>query len=288
MRPHPNHPRARAIGMLALIAAFALGTPAFAQDPEPTHEALAGEALAGADSITARVELIADSLPPAARAEVEAEVARQVAVLASEFGFRVAESEAAGLILRVELGQPDHKNPVYVVYAVAFHDGQLLERAEARTCFRCTPAELVADGLELLPRAVAQAIAARPRAVEAPAPALTSPPDTDPIVPSTQKPGPATYVGISLGALGVVSSIVGGVLLARDPKPRPGDGNLTAINYEPPGAALLGVGLTSMVVGTVLLAIDAWVLRPRRTAKSRASRRNVGLASDGLTLAGQF
>ncbi|KIG14936.1 hypothetical protein DB30_06238 [Enhygromyxa salina] len=272
--------------MFTLVAALAVSSPASAQDPEPSH---AHAALPGADSISARVELIADSLPPDTRAAVEAEVAHQLAVIASELGFRVAESEAAGLVLRVELGQPDHKNPVYVIYAAALHEGQLLERAEARTCFRCTPAELVADALELLPRAVSQAVALQPKTVEAPAPALTDSPNTDTLAPRTPKPGPASIAGISLTALGVVGSIMGGVLLARDPRSRPGDDlYLTTINYEPPGAALLGVGLTSIVAGTVLLAVDAWVLGPRRTRKSRASLRHVELATPGLTLAGRF
>jgi hypothetical protein len=268
-----------------LVGALSFGSPAFAQDPESI-----GSKAPDTEPISARVELIADSLPQDTRAEVEVEVERQLAAMASELGFTVAGSEAAGLIFRVELGQPDHKNPVFVVHAVAFHDGQLLERAEARTCFRCTPAELVTDGLELLPRAVAQAIAARPPPVAeaAPPPELTDAPDHNQ-APRAASPGPVTYVGVSLDALGLVGALAGGVLLGRDSNARQVDPlYLTVIDYKRPGAALLGIGLTSIVAGTVLMAIDAWVIRPRHAAKSRASLSHVGVAANGLALTGRF
>jgi hypothetical protein len=60
------------------------------------------------------------------------------------------------------------------------------------------------------------------------------------------------------------------------------------VNYTPPGATLLGVGLTSIVAGTVLLAVDAWVLAPRRASKSRAGRSNVSMSFNGFALAGRF
>lgn len=263
----------------ALTLTLTLGSPAFAQDPTPTPT----EAPT-LDPITTRVELSADSLPQETRAEVELELAAQLSAMASEVGFTLAESEAAGLILRVELGQPDHKNALYVINAAALHEGQLLERAEARTCFRCTPAELVADALELLPRAVAQAIASRPRVVAepVPAPALTDAPKTDQVAPRAPRPGPAAYVGISIGALGLVGAIAGGVLLTREPKVV--SSGALVIRYEPPGVALLSVGLTSILAGAILMAIDAWVLGPRRAAKLS----QLGVAPDGLTLAGRF
>jgi hypothetical protein len=210
--------------------------------------------------------------------------------MAGELGFTVADSEAAGLILRVEFGQPDHKSPVYVLLAVALHDGQMLERAEARTCFRCTPAELVAGGLEILPSAVAKAREAQREAIPEPVP----PPVVD--VPDVAEPaahrgrlGPMTYAGVSLGGLGLASAIAGGVLLHRGVQTNSTDSYyLTGTDYRPVGGTLLGLGLTSMVAATVMLAVDAWVIAPRRTAKSRVKLSHVGVTANALVLAGRF
>ena len=274
--------RARLPHALALAVALAgvLGSPAFAQEPAATPSATAAP-------ITTRIELVADSLPEDTRAAVEAELARKLAGMAEETDFVVAESEAAGLVLRIEIGQPDHKNPVYVIHSVALYNGEVLERAEARTCFRCTPEELIAYGLELLPSAVSQADAARSEAARQsePPPPTVDAPDASENLLRAPRPGPPTYVGISLGALGLAGAVLGGAFLERGLVSRPGDpGRLTVLNYKAPGAALLGAGLTAMVAGTILLAIDAWVIAPRRAAKARASSARVGIGAEGLVL----
>jgi hypothetical protein len=286
MHPCRSHAFARAFALtvVALTSAASFGSPAFAAPPESDTDP------ADAQPITARVELVADSLPEGTQAELEVELARQLAAMAGELGFVVAESEAAVLILRVELGQPDHEKPVYMVDAVALHNGQILERAEARTCFRCTPAELVAHGLELLPMALAQVPATQPLVDKPVPPPTVNADDVAGQIPGPMRPGPATYVGISLGGLGLVGAITGGVLLERgvvrskavDPL------YLDIVNYEAPGAALLGVGLGSMVAAVILVGVDAWVIAPRRAGRSRAKLSQVAITADGFMLAGRF
>ncbi|NVB36753.1 hypothetical protein G6O69_02840 [Pseudenhygromyxa sp. WMMC2535] len=264
---------------VALLATLGSTSPAFAQQPDaPAVES----ASADDEPLSARVEIAADTLPGDTRAEVESEVEAQLAALAAAHGLTISKSESAELLLRVELGQPNHKNPVYVVHSVALHDGRVLQRGEAQTCLRCTPAELVTEALAILPSAVERALAERPEPVEESAPAAV---DTAP-EPGAERgarsagPGAAAYVGIAAGSLGLVSAITGGVLLARDDNTTPSNdpSQLTVINYRPPGVALLSVGLTSMVAGTALLAIDAWVLAPRRSAKTaRVELSGVGL-----------
>jgi hypothetical protein len=287
MDPCRSHTFARVVALtVAMTGAASLGSSAFAAPPDAnTHPA-------DAQAITARVELAVESLPEGTQAELEVELARQLGAMADELGFMVAESEAAVVILRVEFGQPDPSKPIYIVNAVTLHNGQLLERADARTCFRCTPAELAARGLELLPGAVAKAVASPPEPIAEPVP----PPTVDAKdvaaqdLPRALRPGPTTYVGVSIGVLGLASAITGGILLergivrdkAKDPL------YLDVVNYEAPGAALLGVGLASMVAGTVLLVVDGWVLAPRRAGRSRAGLSHMSVTANGFALAGRF
>jgi hypothetical protein len=149
----------------------------------------------------------------------------------------------------------------------------------------------VAGGLELLPRAVAQAVASRPEPITEPVP----PPTVDASdvaaqdLPRALRPGPATYAGIGVGGLGLVASIAGGVLLERGIRQRDADPlHLTVINSAPPGAALLGVGLASMVAGVILIGVDGWIIAPRRAERSPATLSHVGIAADGFMLAGRF
>lgn len=286
LMPQRSRAPARATALIvALTMTIGLGPSAFAGPPET------GASVDEVEPITARVELIADSLPETTQAEVQVELARQLEVAASELGFVVAESEAAGLIVRVEFGQPDHQKPVYVIHAAAFHNGQLLERADARTCFRCTAAELVEDGLELLPRAVTKAVAARPVTNDELVPSPTVVAEDEPARATARRvqPGPATHVGLSIGALGLASAITGGVLLERGITPRTADPNhLTVLNHTPPGAALLGIGLLSMVAGMLLLGFDGFLLAPRRATKQRAMLSHLTIAADGFLLTGRF
>jgi hypothetical protein len=280
---HPrSHPLARAV---VLLGALTLGQSAIAQPPDDAKGQPAGK------PITVRVELVVDSLPENTRSEVQAELSRQLEQMAGELGFVQAESEAAVLILRVQFGQPDPSNPLYIMDSVALHEGRPLDRAEGRTCFRCTPAELVKSGLELLPEAVAQAVASQPEPIAEPVPPPTI--DANDVaaqdISRTLRLGPATYVGISVGGLGLVSVIAGGVLLERGIRPRDADPlHLTVINSAPPGAALLGVGLASMVAGVILIGVDGWIIAPRRAGRSRATLSQVAITADGFMLAGRF
>ncbi|PRQ09167.1 hypothetical protein [Enhygromyxa salina] len=233
------------------------------------------------DQLSTRVELVADTLPKVTRAEIEHEFDEQLAAAVTRLDLTVAAAEPADLVFRVEVGQPNHKTPVYVVHSVALHDGQVLERGDARTCLRCTPAELITEGLAILPSAAAKARAARPASVEPPPPALDPAlADRNPQLGARPTPpGPTAYVGIALGALGLVGSVSGAVLLNRDDLTRDGTGDSPRVSdYGAPGIALVSAGLTSMVTGVALLVLDVWVLAPhRQTSKLRAELSPAGL-----------
>ncbi|KIG17473.1 hypothetical protein DB30_03174 [Enhygromyxa salina] len=250
--------------LFAAIATFAVIPPARAQAPS------AHAPPADAGPVSTRVELVADTLPKTTRAAVDLELETQLAAALAELDLVAATSESAELVLRVEVGQPNHKSPVYVVHSVALHEGQVLVRGDARTCLRCTPTELVSAGLAILPSAAAKARYARPASVEPPPLALT-PQLADAgmqLGPRPTPPGPTAYVGIALGSLGLVGAITGGVLLNRDDVTRDGtEASLRVSDYGAPGIALLSAGLTSMVSGVALLVLDIWVLAPHRQAK---------------------
>lgn len=238
---------------IALFAVFSAPSPAFAQAPH-----------ADAEPVSAHVELVADTLPKDTRAAVELEFTGQLEAAVAELGLAVAESESAELVLRVEVGQPNHKAPVFVVHSVALHDGQVLERGDAQTCLRCTPTELVTAGLTILPRAAAQARTARPK--PAPPPAPTRPVDPGPqFGPRPTPPGPTAHVGITLGTLGLVGAVAGSVLLNREELVRDPTGAVS--DHGASGIALLSAGLTSMVAGVALLVLDVWVLAPHRQSE---------------------
>lgn len=266
--------------ILILLATPSWSTPAAAQEPSPTTSDVEHR------PITARAELAANSLSDEMRAGLEVELAQQLEKLAEAHGFEVSKSHTAMLLLHIDIGQTDVRNPVYLMHASVFRDGELLERAEARTCVRCTPAELVELSLELLPRALSQ-VAASPEEepIEPPPPAVVADADEnesdEPARARPRGPGPMTYAGLSIGALGLVGVIAGGVLVGRGIQPRPADPlHLTVINYSKPGAALLGVGLGSVVAGLVLLALDVWGVGSRH--------RNIALARDGLQIGVRF
>jgi hypothetical protein len=254
-------------GLAITVALFALCTtasPALAADAPP---------------VSTRVELVVDTLPKTTRAAVAVELEGQLAAAVDELHLIVAESESAELVLRIEFGQPNPKTPVYVVHSVALHDGEVLERGDAQTCLRCTPAELVHAGLAILPSATDRALAARPKPVEGPAP----PPPVVDVAPGCRlpmtPPGPSAYIGITLSALGLVGSITGGVLLTTPDVIRsPTGAPRIIVEHDAAGFALLGAGLTAMVTGTALLIVDVWVLAPHR-ANHRA---RVELSSVGL------
>jgi hypothetical protein len=258
---------------VALFTLFTAASPAFAQEPRVSHARAAD-----APRVSTRVELVADTLPADTQAAVALELEGQLATAVDELDLVVAESELAQLVLRIELGQPNPKTPVYVVHAVALHDGEVLERGDAQTCLRCTPAELVSAGLAILPSAT-RALAARPKPVEGPA-ALPGPVDIGPKLRSpTTPPGPSTYVGITLSALGLVGALAGGVLLTTEDAIRSPAGALVTVReHDAAGFALLGAGLTAMVTGTALLIVDVWLLAPHRANhRARIELSTVGL-----------
>ena len=100
--------------------------------------------------------------------------------------------------------------------------------------------------------------------------------------------GPVGYVGISASVLGLGSTLAGAVLLARADRLAEPTG-LTIVNYRPPGWALVGVGLTAMVAGNVLLGVDLAVLRRRKAQSARVTGVGMSVAgAPGLLVEGQF
>lgn len=268
----------RLLGLLTTLLLLTLplsSTSVAAQEPSPAA------APARDKPITVGAELVADTLSDEMRAAIEVELPKQLQELGEVHGFEVAQSETSTVVVYVDIGQSDVRKPVYLLHSSVFHGGELVERAEAQTCVRCTAAEIVSRCLVLLPPAVAQ-VAALPQAepvVEAPPPVVDAEEIGAPATVIRRRPGPLVPAGLSLAGIGLVGTIAGGVLL--DKGIQPGDPYfLTEINYRKPGAVLFGIGLSSMVVGIVLVALDGWDVGPRS--------RRVTRARDGLGIGVRF
>lgn len=250
---------------------------------------------AGADSepIGVNVELIVDTLPKRAQAEVTAELERQ---LDADPRLTALERESATLLVRLEFNQSDPTGEVVLVHVVAIYQGEPVARENARACIQCTAAEMVEDALKILPLALAEVerrraeVAAAEAQAEADAAAVKPPPPAEPPRSSTRLLGAAGYVAISSSVLGVGSSVAGLALLWHG-EVVPTGSYLQPIDYRPPGRALVGVGLGMLVVGTVLLAVDLTVLRDRRRSKAQARLDGVSVGTmdgPGIVLSGRF
>ena len=242
---------------------------------------------------TVHVTIVDDTLDAKARAALHAEVERVLAELATAHDLTIVETDEANIQVRFEVSRPQADAPLFIVQAIAKIADEAI-RGETRSCLRCSTTELVAQGFEIFPDAVAKLSEQRDAEAAAAAAALAveSEPAPEPVVPPPPpKPlGPVGYVGIAASGLGLASAIAGGVLLTREPKlDAPGLGPAEFINYRPPGIALLGVGLGVMVVGNVLLAVDLGPLAERRRARAQVTGIGMTLGpSKGVVVEGRF
>lgn len=285
----------RRLSKLAAITAFlvAMAMPmldghaqATGSDAEPAE----------AEPLSVNIELVVDTLPESKQKKTTAELERQLAGLTEELGLVLVERDAAMLFVRIELNQPDKNAEVFLVDTVAVYRDEVLPREDARACMQCTPAEMVEDGLKILPSALTQieqrraAAAAAAAQAEAVAEVVDAAPPPPPPAVSAPKLGAAGYVGISSNALGVGTTIAGSILLARG-KVDPTGTNIEYINYRPPGWTLVGVGLGMMVVGSVLVAVDLTVLEQRRRSTAQIRLDSVSMATMqglGILVSGRF
>lgn len=276
--------------VVGLLGGLVIATPsatASAAPPESTIEEPSVE------PISVHIEIVADTLSSAMRAEVVADIEKQFAEIAASHGLVKASSPAADLVIRLEFSQPDPKARVFVTHALALYEGDVLQRDQARTCVQCTASEIAADGLKILiptaeevGRRRAEAAAQRQAELEAaePAPVVEAPPP-----PTVHPIGPIGYVGIASSAVGLGTAIAGVVLLNRG-RILSADG-LFVTDYRSPGRPLTGVGLGLMVLGNVLLASDLAVLTPRRQSRARAKMSAITFVAEpgpGIVVAGRF
>ena len=281
----------KVLALSSLLIVGAAIPSAHAQDPQP-------EAAEPTDPIGVRLEIETATLSETAQADIADEVQRQFAPLAHEYGLH--ETEDAELVLRLEFGEVDKSAGVYVIHSEATYQGEALPRDEPRTCVRCTPADLVADGLRIVQPA-AQEVVERRQAAAARSEEMAAedsrevdgPPQSDAGQDSRSRMlGPAGYVGIASSVLGLGGAIAGAVMLDRGiVRESYGGLYLDVTDYRTPGAATFGTSLGLMVAGTVLLAVDLTVLARRRQARARASLDGVALSvstTPGIVVHGRF
>jgi hypothetical protein len=236
------------------------------------------------------VELRTRGLTPKLTHQLAERLADEIEARVLEIGLALEATPAADVIVQIEISQPQADTQLYVVQSVAVIDGEIVVRGEVQSCIDCGAEELMDRGLELLPVAAEALLVAKREVAEAQPPTAAAPtppaPEVDP--PRERLLGTMGYVGISVSGLGLGSSIAGAALLAR------ADGHdetyVHIINYQPPGWALLGVGLAATVAGTVLLAVD---VRRSRRHRPRSTVMITGVAptisdAPGLLVQGRF
>ena len=265
-----------AVAVASLLVIGAAIPSAHAQDPQP-------QVAEPTSPIGVQLEVDAATLSETAQADIAEEVRKQFAPLALEYG--LYETEDPELIFRLEFGEVDKSAGVYVIHSEASYLGEALPRDEPRTCVRCTPADLVADGLRIVSPA-AQEVVERREAAAARSEEIAAEDSGE--VDAAPRPdggrdsrsralGPTGYVGIASSVLGLGAAIAGAVMLDRGVVHDPNGRNITVTDYRTPGKAVTGAGLGLLAVGTVLLAVDLSVLAERRRAHARASLDGVAL-----------
>lgn len=285
-----HRPLHRTSSLHGLPLALVLGTSQLstAQAAPPAAEVSQG------DELSIYIVLMMPEVADGRKVEIGMELyEKQLPGFLEEHGVREApRGDEAELIFRLTITQPDPKSRTYLISSVSIYPGGLVEGPE-RACLQCGPAEVIAEAFGDLEKAVGVAFEHRanvePEGAEPPPPELPEPAPE----PRVRKIGPVGYVGISSLALGVGSLIAGGVFLARGVVVEPDTGALflNATDYRPLGAALLGAGAGMMVLGSVMVGVDAGVLLPRRRTRARAQLDGVALASGGRTgvfFAGRF
>lgn len=217
---------------------------------------------------------------------------RQFPQFASEHGLlEVGSNGEPELTLRLQIVQPDKAENIYMIHSTAiYHDKVNIE--SNRACLQCSPAQAVADALSNVESAAAAVVENRatyePEPEEVPTPDPAPPADA----PRVRTLGPASYVGISASALGLGAVIAGAVLFDRGKvlENDPGAYILEYTDYRPAGAALLGVGIGAVVVGSVLIGVDLGVLLPRRRERARARVDGISAMTErpGIVVTGRF
>jgi hypothetical protein len=286
--------RALSTSFFFALLGLVVGSPALAQSPDAA-------ASSTADSVseqggTIRVTIVDDTLEAKERKALRAEIDRVLTQQNEQHGLTLVEGETSDIFMRIEVSRPQRDAPLVIVQAIA-KIGDDAIRGDTRTCLRCSSEELVAQAFEIFPAMVEmlgnqRAAAERAAAAEEPEPA--PPPQTPaPTKPAKLAPlGPVGYVGIASSGLGLISAITGGVLLTLEPRyGLPGFEPWEFRNYEPPGLALLGVGLGMLVVGNVMLSVDLGPLAARRRDRAGSSQARVGMSvgpTGALVIAGRF
>jgi hypothetical protein len=275
--------------VLALAVLGAESAVAHAQNPTSGERSTAN-----ADEVRVHVDFVTE-VPEDQRGEFEAEFhERQFPEFASKHGLlEVGPDGEPELSLRLQIWQLEDAVGTYVLNSSALYHDKVSTEPE-RLCLQCTPADAVADALSNLARAAAAVVESRaelePAPVEAPAPEQL---DAAPAAPSRVRVlGPASYVGISTCALGLGAAIAGAVFLDRGKvlESEPGALTLEWTDHRPAGAALMGVGVGAMVVGTVLIGVDLGVLLPRRRERAHAQLEGISVTVErpGVLVTGRF
>lgn len=218
---------------------------------------------------------------------------RQFPAFAKEHGLREVSGKDAELTFRLHITQLDEDVNGYVISSAAIYHGEVLTEPE-RVCLQCTPSEVIAEVLINLERAAAAVVEHRAELEREEAEAaLTYELPTPAPEPRVRELGVLSYIGISSVAFGLGGAIAGAVVLGRGivVESEPGSSLVEATDYRPPGAALLGVGVGMMAIGTAMLGVDVGVLLPRRRAQARAQLDGVAVTSvggPGVLVVGRF
>ncbi|KIG15275.1 hypothetical protein DB30_05819 [Enhygromyxa salina] len=278
--------RASFIAALTL-GSLSLASTAAAQDPASNR------AQPEDHPLTVALELGVEGLPKDLQPEVLSITQAELEQLGATHGFTLATNDAPDLVMRATVSQPKGQTSVFLISSSVEFEGKTISEAKEDVCLRCTPSEVAAESLAILPDAVAHARKARAEAAPPPLPPDDEQPKEDPVgAVHVRSLGPAGYAGIASSALGLGAAIAGTVVLHRGlvVTSEPGAPIVDTIDYRPPGVAMLGAGLGLMVVGNVLLALDLSVLHKRRAATT-AKVTGFGLTTQngaGLTIRGQF
>ncbi|PRQ04057.1 hypothetical protein ENSA5_11050 [Enhygromyxa salina] len=261
---------------------------AHAQDPPAESTQSIGAPL------TITLEVDTDKVPDELDSQVADLIQAEAETLGQQHGFVFEGSDRPDLSMRIAVSQPEGQSSVFLITSSVEFEGATISSATEDVCLRCTAKDVAMESLSILPGAVAHARDARAEAARPPLPAPPADEACDAGVLEEPAPalGPVAYVGIGAGALGLGATIAGAVLLSRGKISTDalGGPSVDSIDYRPPGAALVGVGLGALVIGKVLLALDLSVLRERRT-KARAELTGIGLRAHdgpGLTIHGRF
>ncbi len=246
------------------------------------------------------IEVSASQLSQSTLEGLNAELEKQWPILVEKLGIRDADAAEADAILRLEFGQPNSEERVYVVSSLVQAAGSTVRRGGAETCIQCNHADLAARALAIVPEAVNELRRKRRRDAhlhddEPPAPGV----EDEACGAQSLNPGVAARVhlgnfgklGVGVGAVGLGAAIAGLALTFRGVEP------VSEVSQRDYRAAGVGAGISGlgfMVLGTALIAIDLAGLMPERSRPTRNQTRNqtrvqIGLSpSGGVVVRGAF